>query len=138
MAKKTVEISADLKEKFEVELNARHFNMTIDQPPPGGTDKGPTPLEYFLFSLAGCFCSVGRVIAMQKNIELNGMEVKVEGDIGDKDKSQRPGFHDIRVRIKIDSPMSLEEKEEFIKEIDKRCPISDNIESETNVNLIVE
>ena len=133
--KKTVEISSNLKDKFEIDINARKFKMTIDQPEPGGTDKGPTPLEYFLFSLAGCLCSIGRIVAMQKKIELRSMEVKVEGDI---DKSQRTGFNDIRAYIKIDAPMSKDEKEAFIQEVDKRCPISDNIENPSTVHFFVE
>lgn len=138
MAKKTVEINANLKEKFEIDLNARHFNMTIDQPPPGGNDNGPTPLEYFLSSLAGCFCSIGRIVAIQRKIDLNAVEVRVEGDIGDKNKTQNPGFDDIRVYVKLDAPLTKEEKEEFIREVDKRCPVSFNIKNESNIDLILE
>jgi len=136
MAKKTVQIDANLGDKFEIDLYARDFKMTIDQPEPGGTNKGPTPLEYLLFSLAGCFCSIARIIAMQRKIDLKGMEIRVEGDIGDKTK--RIGFEDIRMHIKIDAPLTDVEKEDFIKEIDARCPVSDNLENTSSIEFVLE
>lgn len=144
MAKKTVEVTSSLKDKFVINLGARKFTMTIDQPEAmGGTDTGPTPLEYFFFALAGCIGTIGRIIAKQERIDLKGIEVRVEGDLETdvlmgKDDSQRAGFQDIRVYTKIDAPMTKEEKEAFLKKIDARCPISDNIEHPSEVKLIVE
>ena len=47
----------------------------------GGTDEGPNPLEIFLSSLPACICTIGRIIAMQRKIDLRGIQVEVEGDI---------------------------------------------------------
>lgn len=141
---KTVQISAALGEKFAIELGARNFKMIIDQPVGmGGDNEGPTPLEYFFFSLAGCICTIGRIIANQKKIDLKGMEIRVEGDLETdvllgKNQVERAGFQDIRVYTKIDAPMTKEEKEAFLKEIDARCPISDNIEHTSSIKLIIE
>ncbi len=144
MAKKTVQINASLKEKFVIDLEARDFKLTIDQPVAmGGDNEGPTPLEYFFFSLAGCICTIGKIIANQKRIELKDISVRVEGDLDTdvlmgKNQLERPGFQDIRVYTKIDAPMTTEEKEAFLKEIDARCPISDNIEHTSQLKLMIE
>ncbi|KUO50263.1 MAG: hypothetical protein APF76_11160 [Desulfitibacter sp. BRH_c19] len=144
MAKKTVQINAALKEKFVIDLEARNFKMKIDQPVAmGGNNEGPTPLEYFFFSLGGCICTVGRIMANQKRIDLKGIEVRVEGDLDldvllGKDQLQRAGFQDIRIYTKIDAPMTKEEKEAFLKEIDARCPISDNVEHSSPIKLLIE
>ncbi|MBS3970058.1 MAG: OsmC family protein [Clostridia bacterium] len=144
MPKKTVDVKASLKDQFTIDVEARNFKMVIDQPEAmKGKNEGPTPLEYFFFSLAGCICTIGRIMAMQRKIDLKGMEVRIEGDLDTdvllgKDQSQRPGFQDIRVYTKIDAPMTREEKEAFLKEIDSRCPISDNIEHVSTIKLVVE
>jgi uncharacterized OsmC-like protein len=142
MPLKTVEVSANLKDKYEIELKARDFSLTIDQPKPMGNDQGPTPLEYFFFALAGCVLTIGRMVALQKKIDLKAMDVKIEGDLdtdvlSGKSNHVRPGFTRIKVITTIDAPLTQEEKEAFIKEVDSRCPISDNIENVSHIEFVV-
>ena len=140
MAKmKTISVEAKLDEKFKVEVKAGEQIMIVDQPKAGGgTDAGASPLEYLFASLAGCIGTVARIIAMQKRIPLRGMNIKVEGALDletllGKSRENRAGFTGIKVMLAIDSDMSREQKEEFVKEIDSRCPISDNIVNITPV-----
>lgn len=140
MAKmKTISVEAKLDEKFKIEVKAGEHLMYVDQPKAGGgTDAGATPLEYLFASLAGCIGTVARIIAMQKRIPLRGMDIKVEGALDletllGKSKENRAGFTGIKVMLAIDSDMSREQKEEFVKEIDSRCPVSDNIANITPV-----
>lgn len=144
MAKmKTIDVEAKLDEKFKIEVKAGDHLMFVDQPKAGGgTDAGATPLEYLFASLAGCIGTIGRIMAMQKRIPLRGMDIKVEGALDletllGKSKENRAGFSGIRVTVGIDADMSREQKEEFIKELDSRCPISDNIAHATPVVLEV-
>jgi len=75
---KTVKVEAKLLDKFKIEARARDHVVAIDQPAAGGgTDAGPTPLEYLLISLAGCLASVARIVAYQKKITLRSMRVAV-------------------------------------------------------------
>ena len=114
---KKVCIEANIDSKFKIKSNIRNHVVYIDQPKEsGGEDTGPTPLEYLLFSLAGCIASIGRIMANQKKIDLKSMEVKVEGQLDvetflGKSQENRAGFKDIKVMVKIDAPLSLEEKE---------------------------
>jgi uncharacterized OsmC-like protein len=142
MAKmKTVSIEAKLGEKFKVEVKARNHILYVDQPVAGGgTDEGPNPIEYFFTSLAGCIATVARIIATQKRIKLNGLDMKIEGDfdteiILGKSKENRPGVAGIHVTLNIDSDMTSEEKKAFVEEIESRCPVSDNIACVTPVKI---
>jgi putative redox protein len=142
MAKmKTISITAKLDEKFKVEVKAGDRIMYVDQPKAaGGTDAGPNPLEYFFTSLAGCIATAARIIANQKRITLSGMEMKVEGEFDTetllgKSTENRAGMTGIKVSLNIDSDMSTEEKNAFAKEIENRCPISDNIANTTPLTI---
>ncbi len=144
MAKmKTIGITAKLDEKFKIEVKAGDHTMYIDQTKAGGgTDAGANPLEYFFASLAGCIGTVARIVANQKRIKLNGMDIKVEGafdleTILGKSKESRAGFTGIKVTLNIDSDMSKEEKEAFIHEVESRCPVSDNIANTTPIVIEV-
>jgi putative redox protein len=71
------------------------------------------------------------------------IEVHIEGEVDTdvfmgKNREARAGFSGIRVLTKIDADMSQEEKEAFVRDIDARCPISDNIHNLTPIKFIVE
>ncbi|MFA5181310.1 MAG: OsmC family protein [Syntrophales bacterium] len=140
---KTVSIEAKLGGKFKVEVKAGNHTLCIDQPQAGGgADEGPNPIEYLFASLAGCIGTVGRIIATQKRIKLNGMDMKIEGVfdteiILGKSKENRPGLTGINVTLNIDADMTKEEKKAFVEEIETRCPVSDNIENVTPVKIEV-
>ncbi len=140
---KTVQIEGRLGEKFKMESRIRGHLLYVDQPPAGGgEDAGPTPLEYLFLSLAGCVATIGRIIAHQRKIQLRGMEVKVEGEIDvetlrGKSQESRAGFTGIKVLTRIDADMTREEKEKFLEEIDRRCPVSDNIQIGTPISYEV-
>ena len=137
-----MEVSAEMGTGFSTKINCSH-PFIIDQPKAGGgNDEGPNPLEVFLATLPACICAIGRIIANQKRINLRGIDVAVEGDI-DKDfllgKTQegRSGFTEIRSFVNIDADMTKEEKDEFLKEIELRCPIADNMAQTTVLKPVV-
>ena len=132
MAISTMKISGSMAEGFKTDIACSH-PFVIDQPAAmGGNDLGPNPMEIFLASLPACICAIGRIISNQKRLQVRGIEATVEGDI-DKDyllgktEEGRAGFTELRVFVDVDADMTKEEKEAFIKEIERRCPIADNI-----------
>ena len=142
MAKmKTVSVEAKLGEKFKVAVKAGNHTIYVDQPQAGGgTDEGPNPIEYLFASLAGCIATVARIMSKQKRINLNGMQMQIEGEFDaetllGKSKENRAGFSGIKVTLHIDAEMSKEEKEAFVHELDSRCPVSDNIACATPVHF---
>ncbi len=143
MAISTIKVNAVMKDTFRTEIQCSN-PFVIDQPiAAGGKNEGPNPLEVFLSTLPACICAIGRIIANQRRIKLNGIEARVEGDI-DKDfllgmtKEGRAGFTDIRCFVKIDADMSEEEKSKFLHDIESRCPIADNMLNQSKITTILE
>ena len=113
MPSKNVSVDAVLLQGYQIEVKSRQHVTIVDQPPAGGgEDSGPTPLEFLLVSLASCFCTIGKIIAMQKRLPLRAIEVHVEGELdtdvlmGKRD-DVRAGFSSIRVVTKIDADMNI-------------------------------
>jgi uncharacterized OsmC-like protein len=141
---KHVAVEAHLGERFKIESRIGNHTLFVDQPKTGGgEDAGPTPLEYLFLSLAGCIATIGRIAAKQKRIELRGMDVKVEGDLDveglmGRATAGRSGFGGITVTVKVDADLGREEKEAFVRELDVRCPVSDNLHNPTPMTFVVE
>jgi putative redox protein len=141
MAQKTVTVESKLDGAFVIESTVRGHKVVIDQPTnAGGTDTGPTPLEMLFVSLAGCVGSIGRIVAMQKRIELRGMTIKVEGPLDTdgllgKAIDGRVGFEGITVTVDVDAELTDEEKDAFIHEVDARCPVSENLLNATPISV---
>lgn len=141
MAIKTVKVESVLDAKFKLESSVHGHRVIVDQPTnAGGTDAGPTPLDYLLVSLAGCIGTIGRIIAMQKRIALRGMKITVEGDINTDGLLGKPtddpvGFKEFRILADIDADLTAEEKEAFVHEVDARCPVSFNLLNNTSVKI---
>lgn len=143
MATKTVSITSTMGSTYKIETALRGHHLIVDQMPSGGgKDEGPSPLEYFFVALAGCIGTIGRLVANQRRLPLRGMTVTVDGDV-DVDKllgkptEARAGFQQIRVNVRIDADMTLEEKRAFLAEVDKRCPVSENILNGTALSFTV-
>lgn len=140
MAKKTVSIESKLNEQFVIESDVRGHKVVIDQPAnAGGTDTGVTPLELVLVSLAGCIGTIGRIVAMQQRIALRGMSIKVEGELDvdgllGKPIDGRIGYEGINITVDVDADLTDEEKDAFIHEVDRRCPVSENILNATPIH----
>jgi uncharacterized OsmC-like protein len=136
---KTVEIKGVMGAGMKIECHAGRHTVLIDQPKAaGGTETGPTPLEYLMCSLAGCIGSIGRIVAHQKKIALRGMEIAVSGALDTdvllgRSKQACAGFSGMVVRVKIDADLTDEQKREFLREVDERCPVSDNLRQVTSV-----
>ena len=141
---KNVSIEAVQVEGFKIETRSRQHIAIVDQPVAGGgTDSGPTPLEYLFVSLAGCIVTIGHIVAKQRQLPVRSISARVEGELDadvlmGKRSDVLDGFSDILIHVKIDADMTQAEKEAFLKEVDARCPISDNIHGTTPLNFVVE
>jgi putative redox protein len=141
---KRVTVEAKQINGFTIEAQARNHKVIIDQPEAsGGQNCGPNPLEYLFFSLSSCIITIGHIITKQRHLPVRNIQVRVEGDLDvdvlmGKSTAERAGYTNIRVITQIDADMTLAEKEQFLREIDARCPISDNIHSLTPIELIIE
>lgn len=143
MPAKTVVVEIKQGAGFRTECKVGKHTVIIDQPTPaGGTDAGPSPLDVQLMSLGGCVAAIGRIIANQRKLPVRGIEVTVEGDIDTdgllgKSTASRVGFSAITARVKIDADMTATEKQQFLHDIDARCPISENLKNITPVSVVL-
>ena len=140
----TIKLNATWKGGYRTDVQAGNHLIIIDQPEGfGGKDEGADPLTVFLSALGGCLGTIAAIIARQERIKLHGLDVEIEGDI-DKDfllgktEEGRAGFTEIRVNVNIDADMTNEEKQAFFARVDARCPISDNMLHNTNINFAVK
>lgn len=144
MAFKTVKATATVRDSFKIDCVAGGHAVVIDQPvAAGGGNAGPSPLDLFFASLAGCIGTIARIAAMQQRINLRGMEIAVEGDINTDGLLGKPsddpvGFKEIRVHASIDADMTREEKETFLQQIEMRCPVACNLIEATPVRAFVD
>lgn len=140
MANKTISVSTSMQAGAKVTADIRGHKVTIDQPKQaGGTDEGPTPLEFFLFSLAGCIQSIARIAATQQKIEMRSFDIDVAAELNPagllgKETDDRVGFQQITVKAQIDADLSDAEKIEFLDAVCDRCPLHDNIKLATAVD----
>jgi len=141
---KHVVVEATQTDGFTIESKARKHTVIIDQPEAGGgKDCGPNPLEYLFFSLAGCVITIGHIIVRQRQLPVRNISARVEGDLDTevlmgKSTSVRAGFTGLKVFVTVDGDMTQAEKEAFIREVDARCPISDNIHNLTPIEFVVD
>ena len=144
MTHKNVVVHSELGLGTKIECRAGNHSFVIDQPKnAGGQDLGPTPLEYYLASIAGCISSIARIVAKQKNITLRGIKSECVGDINTdvllgKNDQERSGFQSIKVQVSIDADLSDAQKKEFIEEVERRCPVSENTSNPSNVIVTLE
>lgn len=123
-----------------VEGKVRNHTIRIDQPKEfGADDTAPTPPEMLAFALGSCFVSAGRLIAIQRDMNIRAIDVVVESELDfakalGMSQEKRAGFAGFKITAQIDSDMSREDKKKFIQEIRSRCPMCDNLENPTPVS----
>lgn len=122
-------------------VKARGFEIIIDEPKElGGGDAGANPVEYLLAALSGCLNVVGHMIANELNIELRGIEISMSGNLNPNrlfgtSMEERAGYKNIEVIMKPDCDASPEILAKWLKLVEDRCPVSDNIGNATSINF---
>lgn len=106
----------------------------------GGDDAGPTPPECLAIALGGCLVNICRLLAMEKQIELQDLRVTITGDVDPSrafglDSTNRAGFSHLSVQVEVSSDLSEGEKKEFYRELLERCPLCDTISNPTPLEL---
>lgn len=120
---------------------ARNFNLVIDEPVDlGGTDEGANPVEFLLSAYAGCLNVVGHIVAREMGFSLHRVYIDISGNINPdrlfgKSYKDRAGFKSIRVRLSPESDATPEQLQSWLEEVERRCPINDNLKNPTSIHL---
>jgi uncharacterized OsmC-like protein len=138
-----VTVHAQSESATRMKLKAGKFEMIIDEPTyMGGSDLGPSPIQVLLMSLAGCINVTGYEVAKQQGMKLNGMKIKIEGTMNPCtfigcSYEERAGFQNINLKVTPNFDNATEEDiNNWLKETESRCPVTDNIKDSTKINII--
>ena len=123
---------------------ARHFKLVVDEPEElGGTDEAANPVEYILAGLAGCINVVGHLVAKELGFVISKLNIDISGEINpDKllgiSNHERAGFQSIQINLNPETEADIVILSQWLKIVEDRCPVKDNLRNETPVRLSVE
>jgi uncharacterized OsmC-like protein len=123
----------------EEQSRKRCFSFDADHPEVfAAEDNGATPVEYVLVGLASCLAAGIASVAQRRNIQLNSVQARVEGDmdlagIMGIDRDVRNGYQRIKVTFEIDADASKEDIEAVVAQSQKRSAVYDIV---TNPSLV--
>jgi uncharacterized OsmC-like protein len=127
-----MEVQAIWKEKYQVEVKARQFQVPIDEAPEfHGDDTGMMPTELFLCSLASCFCLALVFVVGKRRIEVKDMRVNVKGE-----KDLKNSLFS-RIIVEIDSSLSPETLQGIIPLAKKYCFVSNTVSKSCPIEYVV-
>lgn len=122
----------------------RHFKLVVDEPEDlGGTDENANPVEYILAGLAGCINVVGHLVAKELGFTITKLNIEVTGNINSNklfglSDDERAGFKKIDLKLVPETDASIETLAKWLKIVQERCPVKDNLTNSTPVNVSVE
>lgn len=120
------------------------FKIFMDEPPElGGRNGAPSPLDFILAAHAGCLNYMTFFIAKELGIPVSGTEITVRGSLdpakfAGTDRNVRAGYQSLEVEIRIKSTASLDEIAKLQREVEARCPVSDNLANPTPVHITMK
>jgi len=128
---------------YENNLNftakARKFdNIILDEPQSfNGDDKGPSPIEYFLIGIGGCFGSTLTYCFQKKKIHLISLEIEIDGKIKHLPPHMNLRLIGIEILFKysIKNGIPSDQIQYCINEFKKFCPIYDPLVKGIPINI---
>lgn len=132
-------IKAESLNPTKTKIKARNFEFLIDEPEDlGGTNDAANPVEYLLGAYAGCLNVVGHLIAKEMGFTLENLKISISGTLnpaklfGQSD-DERAGYKSIEVKFTPTCDQSEEIMQQWMEEVCRRCPVSDNIKNITPI-----
>jgi uncharacterized OsmC-like protein len=122
-------------------VSARGFTIVVDEPPElGGTDHGANPVEYVLAALAGCLNVVGHLVARELGFAIRSLEIDISGTLNparllNQPTDDRAGYKQIAATLRVDSDADEATLVKWLRIVESRCPVSDNLARATPVAL---
>jgi uncharacterized OsmC-like protein len=111
-------------------FGGRLLAWVITAPFAGGSNIAANPVEYSLAALGSCQAITYRVWAAQLGIQLDKVEISIDGDIDLRgffgiDERIRAGFNAVRVNVSLSGPEPAARYEELAAAVDAHCPVLD-------------
>lgn len=128
----TVRADATLIGDQASEVNHGAHRLVSDEPEVvGGSDKGPSPLDYFMAAVGFCENVTFARYATLNGLEFDSLQTSVRGHWdrrGQADFSEiDPAFKDFIVETRINSTDSVDKIRKVVTIVHKRCPMHSSI-----------
>jgi putative redox protein len=113
----------------ETAIHVREFAPVVSDEPPsrGGTDKGPSPLEYVLVSLCACTNVSTARMAEKIRFRYSGLETFAEGELdtrGRKGTASVPvHYRAVRMRVEIATEEPDKRIDRLADLVSRYCPV---------------
>jgi uncharacterized OsmC-like protein len=139
----TFSVTAQSENPTKTSVEARKFEMTVDEPEnAGGTNEGPNPLEYLIGGQAGCLNATGHQVADDMGLDLDGLAIEIAGEFDPakfmgESTDNRAGFQDVSVTIEADTDADDETLQQWAEQTEERCPVTDNVQHSTPTDVSV-
>ncbi|MEM7110280.1 MAG: OsmC family protein [Bacteroidota bacterium] len=134
-------IQSTSESSAKTSIKVRDFELIVDEPQDlGGTDKAPNPVEYILAGYAGCINVVAHLVAKEQNIKLKDLKIDIDGDLDPSrlfgtSFEERAGYKSINVSLKTSTKLNEGQRVKWLKEVEYRCPVNDNLSNTTPINF---
>jgi len=123
----------EAKEGLTMRCKSREFDFYLDEPKElGGNNVGMNPVEALLNSIGACKAIVARCFAKAHGLDIKGIKIELEGTLNPDgfmglDKNAKIGFSKVNSKYYFETEEDDEKLEEFVKFIEKTCPVMDTI-----------
>ena len=127
----------------EEQKHKSQFTFDADHPEGfSSEDRGATPVEIVLASLASCLTAGIASVAQMRDIQLRSVSATIEGGMDIQgilgmDSEVRPGFDGIKVTYNIDADATPDEIKAIVAQSQKRSAVFDALTNPTNVTVEV-
>lgn len=138
-----IKIESKAQNHTELDVKVRGHELKVDEPEDfGGNNKAPNPLEYMFTALASCLNVTVHQVAEEHEVEVESLEIEVEGELDLAgfmgEEGERAGFQEVNVEARIETDADRKMEEEILEEAGGRCPVSDDLQHQTGLNLDIE
>lgn len=122
-------------ENFKANVSSRTFDYPLDTAiEKGGSNTGPTPVEYFLAAIGGCVAITLKTFADKQNWDLGSISVEVSEETKLTPKGiQKRIIENISVEKEVSETQLVQ-----LKEHAKNCPVAQMVTGETTINRIIK
>ena len=120
---------------FKAKATSRAFSYAIDTAlEKGGSNTGPTPVEYFLSAIGGCVAITLKTFADKQNWDLGHISVEVVEETKlTPDGIVKRITENISVEKEITDVQLIK-----LKEHAKNCPVAQMVSNETTINRTIK
>jgi len=137
----TFSVNSTSESPAKTRINTRGFQFLVDETKElGGNNEAPSPAEYILAGYAGSINVVARIVAKEFKIRLKNLEIEIKGKLNPQrlfgtSFKDRAGYQQLYVTIKTDTNIDKGTEVKWLKEIELRCPVNDNLSNTTPINF---